>query len=151
MFEHRVLLRNRRMRPQAVAKPDPIMPEGTPEWHEVKMVCSLSETGLTEPVHDIRSIRRILVSCFEQCGQCISRCFQTSDSCHDIDDGFRRQIWDGRAPHVFDRPDEPWAKHSQQKHAFSVEERRPIPVVRDDIGGRFVCSGHRLGCLTNRA
>ena len=57
-----VLLRNRRMRPQAVAKPDPIMPEGTPEWHEVKMVCSLSETGLTEPVHDICSIRRILVS-----------------------------------------------------------------------------------------
>src|SRR5258705_4855234 len=81
MFEHRVLLRNRRMRPQAVAKPDPIMPEGTSEWHKVKMECSLSETGLTEPVHDIRSIRRILVSCFEQCGQCISRCFQTSDSC----------------------------------------------------------------------
>src|SRR5437870_13051582 len=62
VLQRRVLVRNRRIGPQAVAKSQPLVPNQTSEGHEMQTVRALSEAGLAKPGHYICPVWCVLRS-----------------------------------------------------------------------------------------
>lgn len=118
---------------QSVSERQPLIPEITSHWHQMKMMRPHRGRWLAEPVHHLGTVWKIDVAGTRCCGNGGSGALQGSHWGHDVNDRFCGKTRNRSASNVLGYANKPRGQSVREDLPFKLERLDPSRVVLDDL------------------
>ena len=125
---------------ESFSERQPLNPEGTCHWHQMKMMCPLRWRWLAEPVHHLGQVRKIYIPDASRSSNGGPGVLEGPHWGHDVNDGLCGKTRNRSASYVLWHSNEPGGQSVTKDLPFKLERLDPPRVVFGDLDQRFIHS-----------